>query len=263
MKPQPERIQKWLAARGIGSRRQIEGWIKEGRLKVNGQVAELGQRISGHENLSLDGHHIRVSPERENPRFVLMYNKPAGEICTRKDPQGRPSVFQHLPKISHGRWVAIGRLDLNTAGLLLFTNDGTLANQLMHPSAELEREYWVRVAGEVTEETLQALRDGMDLEDGYAKFDDIQPLQALDEDDTQFNKYFSVTLKEGRNREVRRLWEAVGCKVSRLKRIRYGSVELPKALVAGKHRLLTPAEQKDLLALVKPKKERDTTPRPR
>ncbi len=263
MKNTGERIQKWLAGRGVGSRRQIEGWIKEGRLKVNGKVAELGQKVTGHERFSLDGKPIRVSPEQQTERKVLMYHKPVGEICTRKDEEGRRSVFQRLPKIRHGRWVSIGRLDINTAGLLLFTNDGNLAHKLMHPSSQIEREYWVRVAGEVDEETLQALRNGMDLEDGFAKFDAVEPLQTLHEDDTQFNRYFSVVLKEGRNREVRRLWEAVGCQVSRLKRIRYGSVTLPKALAAGKHRLLTTGEQAALLDLVRVKPKRDNTPRPR
>lgn len=264
MRNEGERIQKWLAARGVGSRRQIESWISEGRLKVNGKVAELGQKITGHERLSLDGKPLRVSPDMDPPRMVLMFHKPVGEVSTRKDEKGRDNVFNHLPKIRHGRWVAVGRLDINTAGLLLFTNDGELANKLMHPSTEIEREYWVRVAGEVTEETLTALRNGMDLEDGFAKFDDVQPLQALHEDDTQYNRYFSVVLKEGRNREVRRLWEAVGCQVSRLKRIRYGTVSLPKELAAGRHRLLTPSEQAQLMALVKPKRApRDTTPRPR
>ena len=249
-----ERIQKWLAARGLGSRREIEGWIREGRLRVNGKPAELGQRISGHERLSLDGKPLRVSPEREAPRQILMYHKPPGEICTRDDPDGRPTVFRHLPKLRQGRWVSVGRLDLNTAGLLLFTNDGALANRLMHPSAEIEREYWVRVAGEVNEDTLQALRNGIELEDGFARFDDVQPLQALHEDDTQYNRYFSVVLKEGRNREVRRLWEAVGCQVSRLKRTRFGNLWLPKNLAAGRWRPLTAGEANALLNLLQGKR---------
>ena len=252
-----ERIQKWLAARGLGSRREIEGWIREGRLRVNGKPAELGQRISGHERLSLDGKPLRVSPEREAPRQILMYHKPPGEICTRDDPDGRPTVFRHLPKLRQGRWVSVGRLDLNTAGLLLFTNDGALANRLMHPSAEIEREYWVRVAGEVNEDTLQALRNGLELEDGFACFDDVQPLQALHEDDTQYNRYFSVVLKEGRNREVRRLWEAVGCQVSRLKRIRFGNLWLPKNLAVGRWRPLTAGEVNALLDLLQRKQRRD------
>ena len=162
-----------------------------------------------------------------------------------------------MPKLRQGRWVSIGRLDLNTAGLLLFTNDGELANRLMHPSAEIEREYWVRVAGEVNEDTLQALRNGLELEDGFACFDDVQPLQALHEDDTQYNRYFSVVLKEGRNREVRRLWEAVGCQVSRLKRIRFGNLWLPKNLAAGGWRPLTAGEVNALLDLLQRKQRRD------
>lgn len=251
MKDEYERIQKWLAARGLGSRREIERWIEEGRLRVNGKPAELGQKINGHERLSLDNRPLRVSPEQDAPRQILMYNKPVGEICTRKDPQGRRSVFQALPKLRHGRWVSIGRLDLNTAGLLLFTNDGELANRLMHPSANIEREYWVRVAGEVTEETIEALRRGMMLEDGFAQFNDVIPLFSPHDDDTQYNRYYSVTLSEGRNREVRRLWEAVGCQVSRLKRTRFGTVELPKPLAPGKFRKLEAGEQRALLNLLK------------
>ena len=257
MKEPKERIQKWLAARGHGSRREIEDWIRAGRLKVNGKPAEIGQPVSGHERFSLDGRPLHVSPEQKTPRQILMYHKPPGEICSRNDPDGRPTVFRHLPKLRQGRWVSIGRLDLNTAGLLLFTNDGELANRLMHPSAEIEREYWVRVAGEVNEDTLQALRNGLELEDGFACFDDVQPLQALHEDDTQYNRYFSVVLKEGRNREVRRLWEAVGCQVSRLKRIRFGNLWLSKNLAAGRWRPLTAGEVNALLDLLQRKQRRD------
>lgn len=260
-KNEPERIQKWLATRGVGSRREIEGWIREGRLKVNGRVAALGERISGHEHLSLDNRTLRVSAHKNPSRQVLMYHKPIGEICTRKDPEGRPSVFRRLPKISHGRWVAIGRLDLNSAGLLLFSNDGELANQLMHPKTEIEREYWVRVAGEVNEKTVETLRLGCKLEDGLAKFTEVRPLQMICEDDPQYNRYFSVTLREGRNREVRRLWEAVGCRVSRLKRIRYGTITLPKQLSAGRCRLLTAREQAALLTLVKGGGDNTSKPR--
>lgn len=260
-KNEPERIQKWLAARGFGSRRQIEGWIRERRLKVNGRVAALGQRIGGHEHLSLDNRTLRVSGDKNPPRQVLMYHKPVGEICTRRDPEGRPSVFRRLPKISRGRWVSIGRLDLNSAGLLLFSNDGGLANRLMHPSMEIEREYWVRVAGAVDEEKLQALRHGVELEDGPARFVAVNPLRSLGEEDGRYNHYFSVTLRDGRNREVRRLWEAVGCRVSRLKRIRYGTVILPKELTAGRYRLLTAREQAALSALTRG--GGDTTSQPR
>lgn len=246
-----ERVQKWLASRGIGSRREIETWIKERRLRINGKLAILGQKVTGHEHFSLDNRPIRLSPEIDELRKILMYHKPVGEISTRKDDQGRRTVFKSLPKLQHGRWVSIGRLDINTAGLLLFTTDGSLANTLMHPSTEIEREYWVRVAGEVNEEVLQALRQGMMLEDGMAKFNDIYPLKMIHEDDTQFNRYFSVVLKEGRNREVRRLWEAVGCQVSRLKRIRYGNIILPKELDAGRYRMLTRGEENSLLQLVR------------
>ena len=260
MKDQAERLQKWLAARGLGSRREIEGWIREGRLRVNGKVAELGMKITGHERISLDGRPLRVSPEKDSPRKILIYHKPPGEICTRKDPEGRKSVFQRLPRLRQGRWVSIGRLDINTAGLLLFTTDGALANALMHPSAEIEREYWVRVAGEVSEETLQALRQGVELEDGMAHFDEITPLMVMHDDDTQYNRYYSVVLKEGRNREVRRLWEAVGCQVSRLKRIRFGTISLPKELAAGRFRELSVGETAQLLALLRKKPQREKTP---
>ncbi len=258
-----ERIQKWLAARGIGSRRQIEDWIRARRLKVNGQVATLGQRIDGHERFSLDNKALRISVKNNSPCKVLMYHKAIGEICTRRDPDGRSSVFQRLPKISHGRWVAIGRLDVNSSGLLLFTNDGELANQLMHPSAEIEREYWVRVAGEVSEQTMHRLRDGVTLEDGLARFVEVRPLKTFREDDSQYNRYFSVTLREGRNREVRRLWEAVGCRVSRLKRTRYGTVTIPKELGTGRYRLLPPRELATLRALIRRQDKSDMKTQPR
>lgn len=249
-----ERVQKYLAAQGLGSRREIEGWIQAGRLRINGKVAELGQKVSGQERFSLDDHPLRLTDARDEPRRILMYHKPVGEIVTYKDPQGRRTVFQSLPRLRQGKWLSIGRLDINTAGLLLFTNDGELVNKLTHPSTGIEREYWVRVAGNVTEETLQALRAGVMLDDGLAKFDDIMPLQQMHEDDTQYNRYFSVVLKEGRNREVRRLWEAVGCQVSRLKRIRFGNIVLPKPLAAGKFRNLEPEEEKALLSLCAPKR---------
>lgn len=248
-----ERIQKWLAARGYGSRRQIENWLREGRLRVNGQVAILGSKITGHERLSLDGKPLRVSPDQDSPLQVLLYHKPIGEICSRHDPEGRRSVFQALPRLKQGRWVNIGRLDLNTTGLLLFTTDGELAHRLMHPSSEIEREYWVRVAGKVTEEQLEALRRGVLLEDGMARCQSVQPLQALNEDDSQYNRYFTMVLTEGRQREVRRLWEAVGCQVSRLKRIRYGNVSLDKALPAGRYRHLEAHEIEKLKQLSRQK----------
>lgn len=263
MKVGVERIQKWLAARGVGSRREIEGWISEQRLRIDGKIAVLGQKMTGHERITLDGRPLKVSPELDAPRRVLMYHKPVGEVCTRKDPENRRDVFRALPRLRQGRWVSIGRLDLNTAGLLLFTTDGNLAHQLMHPSAQIEREYWVRVGGEVNEEVLERLRTGIMLEDGMAHFDEITPLLHLHEDDRQYNRYFSVVLKEGRNREVRRLWEAVGCQVSRLKRVRFGTIHLPKSLAAGRFVALTEAEVQSLMSLVRVKKVRDTRVRPR
>ncbi len=225
-----ERIQKFLAHQGVASRRQIDTMLQEGRISVNGQPAKPGDRVTGDEKIALDGKLIRINRNEVKPR-LLMYHKPVGEICTRDDPEGRPSVFNNLPNLGHGRWVSIGRLDINTSGLILFTNQGDLANRLMHPSFEVEREYAVRVHGVVTSDMLLRLEQGVMLEDGIAKFD-----QILDSGGEGSNHWYHVILREGRNREVRRLWESLGVEVSRLVRVRYDQFNLPKWLKPGKYR---------------------------
>jgi len=220
----PERLQKLLAAAGLGSRREIETWIEAGRVAVDGQVCKLGDRASNADRVTVDGKDV-VFPRTSSFR-VLIYNKPVGELVTRSDPAGRPTVFSRLPP---GRWVAVGRLDLNSAGLLLFTDSGELANRLMHPSYEIEREYTVRVYGLLTPENIERLRTGVELEDGRAAFQRIDASGS----GKGSNRWYRVMLKEGRNREVRRLFEAVGAKVSRLVRVRYGAVELPADLPPG------------------------------
>lgn len=233
-----ERIQKVLARAGFGSRRQVEAWIEAGQITVNGEKATLGVQITENDRVKLDGKAL--SPKRlwKETAEVLLYHKPVGEVCTRQDPEGRRTIYQSLPKPEQGRWVSVGRLDLNTSGLLILTTDGELANQLMHPSNEMDREYAVRVLGEVTPEMMQALRDGVQLEDGEAHFADIQPAGG-----DGANQWFHVVIQEGRNREVRRLWESQGVQVSRLMRVRYGPVIMPKQLRPGRWMLL---EKNDL-----------------
>ena len=220
-----ERLHKKLAAEGLGSRREIERWISDGRLIVDGKVAHLGQTWQVGMKLTLDGRPLRLSQRRLTTR-VLMYHKDEGEICTRKDPQGRPTVFDRLPSIFGGRWIGIGRLDINSVGLFLLTNDGQLARDLMHPSANIEREYLVRVRGFMDDYVLRRLQEGVELEDGFSYFDSIRSVATGDSS----NRLFYVTLTRGRNREVRRLWESQGLQVSRLKRIRFGTILLPSTL---------------------------------
>lgn len=224
-----DKLQKVLANAGIGSRREMERWIEQGRVSVNGSLATLGARVEEHDEIRVDGK-VLSQREKQHPCRVLIYNKPEGEICTRKDPEGRKSVFDRLPRIAQGRWISVGRLDINTSGLLLFTNDGELANRLMHPSNEVEREYAVRIFGDVTDQMIRQLQKGVVLEDGEASFDTVKRKTV---DDHSVNQWFSVTLKEGRNREVRRLWESQDVKVSRLIRTRYGNTELPARLPTG------------------------------
>ena len=225
-------MQKVLARLGVGSRRDVEVWIAEGRVNVNGSVASLGQRVDSHDAITVDGHLIRREEAAESVRRVLIYNKPEGEVCTRDDPEGRPTIFDRLPRLRTGRWINVGRLDINTTGLLLFTTDGELANRLMHPSYEMDREYAVRVRGEVTEEMIERLLNGVMLEDGPAKFSDIQQAPGGE----GFNHWYHCVVMEGRNREVRRLWESQGLVVSRLKRVRFGPVFLTSELTMGRYR---------------------------
>jgi 23S rRNA pseudouridine2605 synthase len=247
-----ERLQKLLAAAGHGSRRQIEQWIRDGRLTVDGHVAALGERAKAGADIRLDGAPLQFSTSAATAREVLIYHKPTGEVTTRADPECRPTVFERLPAPRAGRWVVIGRLDTNTTGLLLFTNDGALAHRLMHPSSEVEREYLVRVRGAPSAAVLEQLRQGLMLEDGPARFDRIEALREAQGgspawgDAEQVQTEFRVVLHEGRNREVRRLWQAAGFEVSRLTRLRYGSVRLPPDLRPGQSRLM-PATEAALL----------------
>lgn len=225
-----EKLHKVLASAGQGSRREIEAMITQNRVSVDGKIASLGDRIDVNLGVKvrIDGHLINLTQVQKEVCRVLMYYKPEGELCTRHDPEGRATVFDRLPRLTGARWVAVGRLDINTSGLLLFTTDGELANRLMHPSREVEREYSVRVFGQVDDAMLARLKKGVQLEDGPANFKTIKPVGG-----TGLNQWFDVTLMEGRNREVRRLWESQGIQVSRLIRIRYGNIKLMKSLPRG------------------------------
>ncbi len=233
-----ERLQKVLAQAGLGSRRQIEHWISAGRVTVDGKPAELGQKVTGRERISVDGKPVRIAAAHKSAPEVLVYHKPVGEVCSREDPEGRPTVFEALPRPRHGRWVSVGRLDINTAGLLLFTTDGELANRLMHPSQQVEREYAVRVLGEVDRPMLERLVMGVELEDGMARFMSVDEAGG-----SGANRWFHVVIKEGRKREVRRLWESQGVTVSRLARVRFGPLALERGLRQGRWRSLSSKEQ--------------------
>ena len=236
--PAGEKLQKVLARIGVGSRRDVEAWITQKRIKVNGVEATLGQRVDLHDAITIDGKVIKREEAAESVRRVIMYNKPDGEICTRDDPEGRPTVFDKMPKPKEGRWINIGRLDINTTGLLMFTTDGELANRLMHPSYEMDREYAVRVRGEVDDEMIERLKAGVVLEDGPAKFTDIKQAPGGE----GFNHWYHGVVMEGRNREVRRLWESQGLVVSRLKRVRFGPVFLNSDLPMGRWREMSQYE---------------------
>ena len=262
-----ERLQKFLARVGFGSRRQIEDWIRQGRITVNGAPAQLGVQVNGAERIVIDGQPVQVRAFGQRRR-VLAYYKPVGEVTSRRDDAERPTVFEQLPRLHDGRWIAVGRLDLNTQGLLLLTNDGELANRLMHPSSQIEREYAVRILGEVTPVMLQQLRQGVPLDDGAAHFDEI-----IEAGGQGANHWYHVILREGRNREVRRLWESQGVAVSRLIRVRYGPVSLRRGLHPGRWDELDEAEINALLQAVGLKPEhrperahshpRQDTPAPR
>lgn len=236
-----ERLQKVLARTGLGSRRHVEELIRAGRIEVDGKTAELGQKVSGRERILVDGREVAVKADTAAAVEVIAYHKPVGEVCSRSDPEGRRTVFGNLPKPHGGRWISVGRLDINTAGLLLFTTDGELANRLMHPSQEIEREYAVRLLGEITPAMLERLIKGVELEDGFARFTAIEESGG-----GGANRWFHVIIKEGRNREVRRLWESQGLTVSRLSRVRYGPVLLERGLRPGKFRALVPRELRQL-----------------
>ncbi len=239
-----EKLHKILARSGYGSRREMERWIEAGRLTINGRIAKTADRISDNEKVALDGKLIELNFDEQQHR-ILVYNKPEGVICTRNDPDGRTDVFAGLPTLQGSRWIIVGRLDLNTSGLLFFTTDGDLANALMHPSFEIEREYSARVLGDVDGEVLQNLTKGVDLEDGFARFDSITDVGG-----SGANHWYSVVLKEGKKREVRRLWESQGIKVSRLMRTRFGPIILMRNLRKGSFRDLDQAEAAALYSSV-------------
>ncbi len=242
--PAGERIQKILANAGLGSRREIEHWIEEGRISVNGRPARLGQRIGPSDRVRLDRRAIGPDRLFGMERRVILYHKPEGELVTRSDPQGRPTVFTRLPRLRRGRWIAVGRLDINTSGLLLLTTDGELANRLMHPARQVEREYAVRVLGAVDEASIQRLARGVELEDGPARFESVSEAGG-----SGANRWFHVVILEGRKREVRRLWEALGFTVSRLVRVRYGNIRLGGWPRSGRWRELDEGETAELLRL--------------
>ena len=242
----PPKLHKALADAGFGSRRELEDWIAAGRVNVNGEPAHVGQRVGPDDRVRLNGKLVQLKFSTRLPR-VLMYHKPEGEIVSRDDPDGRPSVFNKLPRLKSGRWIAIGRLDFNSCGLLLFTNDGGLANRMMHPRYQIEREYAVRTMGEATAEMVDSLRKGVQLEDGAAHF-----LRMIEIGGEGLNHWYRVALSEGRNREVRRMFEAVGLMVSRLMRVRYGPVDLPPRLKRGQCADLTPEQVEKLLKILPP-----------
>ncbi len=250
-----ERIQKVLARGGLASRREIERWIDEGRISVNGEIIKQGYKLKSADKVVLNGRLIQWQKYAQQTTRVLVYNKPTGELVSRRDPKGRPTVFSQLPKLDVGRWISVGRLDINTSGLLVLTNNGELANRLMHPSSEIDREYAVRILGEVTEEMIERLKTGVELEDGMAQFSDIQFYSG-----EGANKWFHVVVKEGRNRLVRRLWESQNVTVSRLMRVRYGPATLPENVRAKSYYELNNKELVILMDYVGLKPEKNLKP---
>jgi 23S rRNA pseudouridine2605 synthase len=259
----PLKLQKVLAEQGYGSRREMEKWIEAGRVKVNGEVAHLGQRVTGEDKISVDGR--AVGRKAQQPSRVLLYNKPAGVVCTRRDPEGRPTVFDKLPELGRGRWISVGRLDIASSGLLLLTNDGTLANRMMHPSTGLDREYAVRINGFLSEAEIEQILAGVEDDGELLRFSDIQHYAGGGS-----NHWYHVALMEGKNREIRRVFDCLGYTVSRLKRVRFGPVVLPSRLSRGKAEELSRDDLESLYRLLKlpppmaggPKASRQAKPKP-
>lgn len=241
--PAPERVQKFLAHQGVASRRAVEALVAAGRVQIDGRTAALGDKVDATARITVDGRAVAARAPGPSPARVIAYHKPEGEICTRADPQGRPTVFARLPALASGRWVAVGRLDINSRGLLLFTTDGDLANRLMHPRAGLEREYWCRVFGPLRGGAIDKLRAGVKSGRDILRFQRVRRLRANPDGDAKEkgrNLWYAVVVCAGRYREVRRAWEAVGARVSRLIRVRYGGVQLPRSLPAGEWMELEP-----------------------
>lgn len=243
--PVGQRLQKLLAGAGLGSRRTVEDWIRLGRVTVGGAVATLGDRARPGDVVCVDGRPIALPGNDRAAAQLLLYHKPIGEVTTRSDPQKRPTVFERLPRLTEGRWINVGRLDVNTSGLLMFTTDGELAHRLMHPSAQIEREYLLQLQSDPGTTTLDRLRAGVLLEDGLAKFDSVRTEPAADG-----GRCYRVVLREGRNREVRRMWQAVGCEVAWLQRTRYGCISLPEDLRRGATKMATATQISGLRALI-------------
>ena len=240
-----EKLQKVLANSGLGSRRELEGWIEAKRVYVNGNLAKLGDRVAISDEIKVDG---RLQNQKARPQRYLLYNKPAGEVCSQRDDKKRKKVFDSLPKLIGQKWISVGRLDINTSGLLLFTTDGFLANKLMHPSSRIEREYAVRVLGNVQPSCLEAMKSGVVIDNTLMKFSDIQKSQNVD-DEKRANQWFYVVLMEGKNREVRKLWESQGYAVSRLKRVRFGTFFIPSSVKVGHYKELGKNDVRALRAL--------------
>lgn len=243
-----EKLQKFLANRGYGSRRQIEQWISDGRVRLNNSVAKIGDRVSINDSIFLDNKKVRSRELVET--HIIVYNKPEGLVSTTKDTRGRPLVFDNLPPLKRGKWISVGRLDINTSGLMLFTTNGELANRLMHPRYSIDRKYLVRVYGKVEKKNIEALKKGILIGDEYSRFKSIEFKNEVLKDQVRLNNWFQVTLGSGKNREVRSLWESQGFEVSRLKRISYGPVILPSFVRPGNYTYLSEKEVAQLANLV-------------
>ena len=243
-----EKLQKFLANRGYGSRRQVEQWISDGRVRLNNSVAKIGDRVSIHDSIFLDNKKVRSRELVET--HIIVYNKPEGLVSTTKDTRGRPLVFDNLPPLKRGKWISVGRLDINTSGLMLFTTNGELANRLMHPKYSIDRKYLVRVYGKVEKKNIEALKKGILIGDEYSRFKSIEFKNEVLKDQVRLNNWFQVTLGSGKNREVRSLWESQGFEVSRLKRISYGPVILPSFVRPGNYTYLSEKEVAQLTNLV-------------